>query len=86
MTPDGKIVKVNQAFKGENIILPEFEYEAEKTSIRIGVNTIANKAWIQPRLYPVKKEKGEGFCNSLPGKERTINTFSSLIWNNAFYL
>ena len=55
----GVMPLIKKAFKGENIVLPVFEYDAGSVMDTIGVNTKANKRWIQPRLYPVKDAQGE---------------------------
>jgi PAS domain S-box-containing protein len=55
----GVMPLINKAFKGEAVVLPAIEYDADSTMDTIGVETKANKRWIQARLYPVKNAHGE---------------------------
>lgn len=55
----GVMPLVEKAFKGEAVILPAIEYDAGETMNAIGVNTEAEKVWIQARLYPILNDKGD---------------------------
>jgi PAS domain S-box-containing protein len=55
----GVMPLIKKAFKGEAVVLPEIEYDADGTMDSIGVDTKANKRWIQVRLYPLKDANGE---------------------------
>jgi signal transduction histidine kinase len=51
---------VEEAFAGEDVILPPIEYVARQTLDEIGLDHIPGKtAWIQSHLSPVRDENGE---------------------------
>ena len=55
----GVMPLIEKAFKGEAVVLPVIEYEAADTMDDLGVDTEANKVWVQVRLYPIRDSEDE---------------------------
>jgi signal transduction histidine kinase len=55
----GMMPLVKKVFEGESVVLPELEYDADRTMVAIGVETGANKIWVSSTFYTVKNDQGE---------------------------
>ncbi len=56
----GIIPLIEKAFRGEVVLLPEFQYDASNTMENLEIGYVAaKKRWVQARLYPIRNSNGK---------------------------